>query len=57
LAVICTCSLALQLALRPFDGHPAREPGGLKPEIVARVPKTRPGCYRTEVVNDPVAPT
>jgi hypothetical protein len=29
---------------------PRASAGGLKPEIIAQVQKTRPGCHRTEVV-------
>ena len=34
---------------------PALSAGGLKPEIVARVWETRPGCCRAVVVNDHAA--
>jgi hypothetical protein len=39
----------------PFStAIPALSVGGLRPEIVARVRTTRPGCYRAIVVNESV---
>jgi hypothetical protein len=35
-----------------FTAIPRLCAGGLKPEIVARVWETRPGCYRAIVVKD-----